>query len=318
MYSGVVTPGSRITLGPNGAEEPGSTYRWSQYEGPTAEFGDPAQSRIQVTVPPSARLLGFLLTIRDARGGERKARVVIPVQLPAPRPERDEPNADAGDDQVGLVGHRITLNGSRSSPRDGVGYRWFQVAGPRVEQAAQEGCFYSFVPTAPGRYRFGLVVAAGSVVSEPDEVSVLVGELPSTTGLDTLRPPGEGASAVDVARALLEGAGPTDGATLEQVAGAFEAIAQRASLYTSFAELASEMARRLDVAVPRDPQLRQVSAQGVFVPLTQHVVAEMLAAGLDLRQPQGHQQALTPAQKERLRALFSACSVHLRSRPQRR
>ena len=89
-------------------------------------------------------------------------------RLPAPR-------ADAGDDQVGLIGREITLNGMRSEPRGQLAYRWIQTGGPTVRLKIEDSYVYSFVPTVPGHYRFALVVAANGEISEPDEVSVTVG-----------------------------------------------------------------------------------------------------------------------------------------------
>ncbi|WP_165246728.1 hypothetical protein [Paludisphaera soli] len=221
--------------------------------------------------------------------------------------------ADAGDDQIGLVGRRITLNGGRSAPRDELAYRWIPLGGPKMEEPAQEEHYYSFVPTAAGTYRFGLVVAAldgGEVrISEPDEVVVMVGEMPSTVGVGG---PGIATAAIDQ---MLQGPGAAAGrSTLEQSAGVFDAIAARASLYTNFEELAAEMTRRLDGVVPADPSWRQYWSQGIFAPLTQHLTSEMLAAGLDLRAPQGRTQPLAQAQQERLERLFSAYAREFRSK----
>ena len=93
------------------------------------------------------------------------------------------PQADAGDDQIVLVGRRITLNGSCRTPADAVAYRWFQVDGPKVEQSSQDRSYYSFTPSTPGVYVFGLVVATcdpvtGPTISEPDDVVVTVAQMP--------------------------------------------------------------------------------------------------------------------------------------------
>ncbi|AMV40838.1 hypothetical protein [Planctomyces sp. SH-PL62] len=251
------------------------------------------------------------------------AAVPLRPSIPSPRTTRPTAKptatattplrADAGDDQIGLVGRRITVNGGRSTPRGELAYRWIPLSGPKMEQGAQEEGYYSFVPTASGIYRLGLVVASvdadGVRISEVDEVVVTVGEIPSTVGVGA---PGVATAAIDQ---MLQGPGAAAGrSTLEQAAGVFDAIAARASLYTNFDELSAEMTRRLDGVVPADPSWRQFWSQGIFAPLTQHLVSEMLAAGLDLRSPQGHAAPLGQAQQERLERLFSSYAREFRSK----
>ena len=107
-------------------------------------------------------------------------------------------------------------------------------------------------------------------------------------------------------------------ATVDQAAGVFEAIAARSSLYTSFADLSSELMRRLDAIIPTDPQWREFWSQGVFAPLTQHTVSEMLGVGLDLRTPQARNQGLSAVQQDKLQKLFSSYAREFRSRTQAR
>jgi hypothetical protein len=318
-YDGTPVPGARLSLRLEGQESPGATYRWEQVEGPAVALDDGNGPRLDLTVPPDARTLGFLLTIRDANG-LRTSRVTIPI-LPAP----DRPasaarglRADAGDEQVGLIGRRITLNGSRSMPRVGVAYRWFLLSGPKVEQASQDGYYYSFTPTASGVYRFGLVVATAEsnkvAISEVDQVTVRVGEMPSSVA--TAAAPGTSTAAIDQ---ILRGPGAAAGrVTIEQAAGVFETISARASLYTTFAELSSELMRRLDTVIPTDPDWRQFWSQGVFAPLTQHLISEMHATGLDLRYPGSHQQGLGTLQQDRLQKFFASYAREFRARAQNR
>ena len=84
------------------------------------------------------------------------------------------------------------------------------------------------------------------------------------------------------------------------IADVLEAVAERVTLYESFAMLESELGRRLDVVVPSTPGERGLWSRGVFQPLAAYTAAELLPAGLDLRTPQGLQQTLTPATRERL------------------
>jgi hypothetical protein len=88
------------------------------------------------------------------------------------------------------------------------------------------------------------------------------------------------------------------------VADAMEAISDRATLYESFAALQSELARRLDLLIPIEPDKRTAWAVGVFAPLTAYTTSQLLAAGVDVRQPQAVNQPLTPAQQAKVREHF--------------
>lgn len=315
-YKGKPTPGSRITVGLGGPEEPGTSYRWVQVEGPAVEVENPTGSKIHLTVPANASRLGFLLTVRDGQGRARQARIIIPIQAGPEantKPGPSGPRADGGDDQIGLVARRITLDGSRSTPGEGLRFRWFQMEGPKVEQASQNGAYYSFVPTAPGRYRFGLIVADGQDMSEPDEVTVEVGEMSGTGGPGAFgaldRTGASGLSSLLLGRR----AGP-DGSTLtDRIADALESIAGRADLYSSFDDLSSELTRRLDAVIPSEPRVRQLWSEVIFAPLSQYTAQELLGVGLDIRFPQARQQALTAAQKARLQALFRGYAREFRA-----
>jgi hypothetical protein len=125
-------------------------------------------------MPETEDPLGFLLVIADARGIDA-AEVTIPAPLPGQSGASGPLRAHAGDDQIGLVGRQITLNGSRSEPRGQLAYRWVQTGGPVARLKIEDRYIYSFVPTVPGTYRFALVVASSGEISEPDEVCVMVG-----------------------------------------------------------------------------------------------------------------------------------------------
>jgi hypothetical protein len=320
---GIATPGSRVTIGITAAPDPDVSYQWVQIDGPPVTIADPTKPKIEITIPADARSLGFLLTMNDGKL-QRTARFTIPIENTKRADANATNRSDAGDDQVGLVGRRITLNGSGSgTPRQGASCRWFQLAGPKVEKAAQEGYYYSFVPMTPGVYRFGLVVATGGgssapTISEMDEVLVTVGELPTAFGGTATAGISNGVSTVALDQ-MLQGPGSiTARATLDQVAAILEAIAGRASLYTSFADLSSEMMRRIDGVMPTDANTRQFWSSAVFAQLTQHITTEMLAVGLDLRTPQAVNTSLSPLQQDKLQKLFNYYAREFRSRTQGR
>jgi len=313
-YNGTPAPGARIVVGANGPAATGTVYRWVQTEGPPVAIDDPGKPQISFIVPPNAQRLVFLLTLKDGNG-QRAGRVVIPINS---APDRASLRAEAGDDQIGLVGRQITLNGSASTPRERLGYRWLQVAGPKLGLAVGDQAYFSFTPVAPGVYRFALVVAEGSRISEPDEVTVTVGDYPAKSASDPGVSLAGTAPSPGLSQAVLGAESFAPKALIAQVADVFQAVSERAALYSTFAELTSEMTRRLDGIVPADPNSRQLWAQNVFAPLTQHTTAEMFAMGVDLRFPQNHQQPLNASQKEKLRNLFHTYSLEFRSRTQAR
>lgn len=304
--------GSRVKLEAEGGD--GQTrFRWLQVEGPTVRLEEPTRPTIQVEVPGGGPRLGFVLVA--ARGSSvRVVRVLIPMrnadgsiiaQPPAPTSlAKGALKADAGDDQVGLVGHRLTLNGSKSEPNDPRNSRWVQVAGPPIEAPSQEGAFFSFVPTAAGQYRFVLLVSRGGAISQPDEVSVLVGAPPAPASapaatLASLAPPGP----ESMLRSVLPNM-PDGERIASDVADVMESIADRSSLYSSFASLQNELSRRLDVIVPDDPARRDVWNRAVFLPLTTFTTVDLAPCGIDPGRPPTLEQPLSPAQRERVRAHF--------------
>ena len=314
------TPGAIVIIGLADPVPAGTTVRWTQVEGPAVAIEDPTTPRLKFTIPAGARSLGFLVAIGEGRG-RRTVRVNIPVEVDVGRKLTGALSADAGDDQLGFAGRRITLRGSSS--REGVAFRWFQMGGPRIDRTLQDRSYFSFSPTIPGVYRFGLVVAVRNSgplpeVSEPDEVVVTVGESPAVLGV---APVGLGGRVVSPAAidSAMRATGGEDGRTLlNQVAEVFDTISQRVPLYDSFDYLTSEMMRRLDSVIPRDPGARQAWSQGIFTPLTQHMIGEMASVGLDLRFPQAQQQELTAAQKEKLQKLLAAYAREFSSRTEAR
>lgn len=233
------------------------------------------------------------------------------------------PTANAGDDQIGLVGRRITLNGSLSEPSGQLGYRWIQLAGPQTVSMAQDQYILSFTPQVPGVYRFALLVASDSAISEPATVDVTVGVPPAPPM--TAAPPGPQPPALippppppppidELARTAL--ASVNDGAAAaEPLSSTFEALADRMDLYRSYSDLFSEMSRRLDAFVPRDPTARAVWIDRLFTPLTGRMVEELRVEGLDLTHPGAPSAPLTPAQKEKLVELFRSISQGFQPSP---
>ncbi len=246
----------------------------------------------------------------------RVVRVIVPIYSDATqaswgaRPS-SKVKADAGDDQVGLVGHRVTLNSSQSRPGDGKNARWLQVSGPAISAPQQQGPFFSFIPKSPGLHKFLLIVAGENELSEPDEVTVTVGSPPGPTGvaapspmaIQSAPPPMAPLTPEQIISAILPRLSGGNHVASD-VADVVESIASRTTLYESFAMLQSELARRLDVVLPVEPANRAAWADLVFSPLATYTTGQLLAAGVDVRQAQGLTQPLTVAQKEKVRDHF--------------
>jgi hypothetical protein len=248
--------------------------------------------------------MGFMLAVSNGLGMD-VAEVSIPLErLSHPAESASSPlRADAGDDQLGLVGRQVTLNGVRSEPKGTIGYRWLQVGGPPVRMQLEDGYIYSFLPMSAGVYRFALVVASGSQISEPKLVTVTVGS-GSAPG-----PAGErGAVAVvvptqEVARSGLASVGGTRQVG-EELARIFEDASDRMDLYDSYADAFREMSRRLEDMLARDPGRRNLWVERVFTPLTARVIDVLQAEGLDLRLPEAQAAAMASNQKDALAQQF--------------
>ena len=297
-----VTPGGRVLVGIEGPTSPDATFRWTQVEGPRVQIEDPSAARIRFQVPTVAEPLGFQVVIRDGQG-EQVCRVSVPVTRPAKvtdspsHVEKVLPKAEAGDDFRGIVGQLVALDGSRSTPLERLGFRWLLLSGPALTGWKSEGAKASFIPDQAGRYRFALLVAVGGSISEPDIVEVEVGPGPGPA-------PGVGSES-PLARSIALAISPIPGGanTAGQVADVFEAVADRIPLYTSYAQLQSELVRRIDVVVPPDPMVRAAWTHSVFQPLSQITSLELARIGVDVR-PERADRTLDLSQKGRLQELY--------------
>ncbi len=53
---------------------------------------------------------------------------------------------------------------------------------PEDRSKSSDRPYYTFTPASAGVYRFAMIVAANQTISEPDEVEVVVGEVPGDAG----------------------------------------------------------------------------------------------------------------------------------------
>jgi hypothetical protein len=310
-FEGTPTPGQRVTLRAPSALAEQARVRWQQIRGTAVRLDHPTEVNASFTVPETDDPLGFLLVVANDRGID-SAEISVPVQSGARSAVPRRPRAVAGDDQVGLVGREITLNGMRSEPRGQLAYRWIQTAGPTIRLKIEDGYVYSFVPTVPGHYRFALVVAANAEISEPDEVSVTVG-----SGTRGLAGRGDAAAAEpaptqELARIGLKALKP--GAEVaEPLARAFEDTADRMDLYENYADTFAEMSRRLEPILPDDAAQRNRWNHRLFEPLSVRIVEVMRSEGLDLRSPESQTVPLSAGQRAILADQFRLIAEGLRS-----
>lgn len=267
--------GGTVILRGDASEGNVKTFRWVQTRGPRVELDDPNAAVARFSGWQGPETLEFLLIVADDSRLDEAHITLVPDEANEPALQIQ---ADAGDDVITTVGRQVTLNGIRSEPRQGVAYRWIQAGGPPVKLTIEDRYIYTFVPQEAGVYRFALVIAAGGVISHPDIVDVTVlaqDPIPNGSAQPTL-------SSGELARqALVQLNQGYTTATL--LATNFDAIADRVSLYGSYAELADELSRRLDEIVPRDPAQRVAWNQHLFTPLTLRLIERLQPTGLDLR-----------------------------------
>jgi hypothetical protein len=321
-FEGTVARGLKIVLTAAGSSGTSLIYRWVQIQGAPVELGDSTQPKVAFTVPDNATAMTFLLLVLN-REGLDCATVTVPRPLGNASPADPSLRADAGDDQLGLVGRQITLNGIRSEPRGRIGYRWIQVAGPAVAIKIVEGHTYTFVPQVQGIYRFALVVASGSDISEPDLVEVVVGAnakvviappeiINAGIPTSTTAPPSPEAQAKSLLASIEDGPAHAEG-----LANCFAGVADRMDLYETYAEVFSEMSRRLEAVLPTDSPARPFARahwnERLFAPLTNRLILGLMPEGLDLARPEGQVAPLSPAQKKRLAELLHGMAAGFRA-----
>lgn len=309
--SGVVSPGLRVRL--SGAQSTGGAlrYRWVQTLGPAVELETLEGPETAFIVPAGASALGFLLMVGNTAGLDL-APVIVAVEGRGPGGAAAAAlQADAGDDQTVVAGRQVTLNGLRSQPRGSLGYRWIQLAGPAVGPRVEEGYICTFVPAQPGLYRFALVVASGSAISEPDTVEVLVtapATPPSTAGAAAVATPP--ASTADLARVAAAEV-PGGLAVAPELARAFQEVADRLDLYESGGAMFLELSRRVETLLPADAAGRAAWVQRFCTPVTMRLAERLRASGLDATQPRALEVPLNPTQKDGLEDELRAVAAGL-------
>jgi hypothetical protein len=298
QLEGVPAVGLRMTLNAKSSRGENLAYRWIQTQGTPVTIDRPSAPVAHFTVPGGAGTLCFLLVVGNPSGMD-VCGVSVAIRGDASNAGSDL-RADAGDDQAVAVGRQVTLNGIRSEPRQGLAYRWIQLAGPTVRLKIEDRYIYTFTPVEAGLYRFALLVAVDGAISDPDIVDVTVTGPP---GAPTPAPVGK------TTRELVAGALHSlerGTATAGELASIYQQVALRMDLYESYAVLLEELSRNLDRSIPEDPVSRAAWNERLFQPLTSRLVERMRVEGLDLTAPAALTTPLSDPQKRELASLFQS------------
>lgn len=309
--------GATVLLRGEHSDGEGLRFRWLQTLGRKIRLSNSDGATASFVMPDDSEVLGFLLIVTSPSGSDTaEVRVGGPVPAAA-APSNTRLRADAGDDQIALVGRQVTLNGGRSEPTGEIGCRWVQTGGPTTHLKLEDGAIFAFTPTVPGVYRFALLVAAGSEISTPDEVIVTVGGGTRIGGPAGVVSPGDAivpdpTPTHEVARSALASlrGGPE---AAEPLASLFEAAADRMDLYSSYADAFSEMSRRLEEILPADAAHHAIWIERLFNPLSAQTVEVMRIEGLDLRLPDARAASMSTAQKAALAEHFRLIAEGFRS-----
>lgn len=167
-HSGPVVAGQSVSFNANAAGT-NITYQWSFGDGASGSGQNPNHTY------SSAGVYTAIVTATNGAGSASASTLVGVGSLP--------PAANAGNEQVALVGAPVTLDGTGSSdPGNNVPliYRWRQLSGPAVTLSSGAVAQPTFTaPAAPATLTFRLVVTnTVGLGSAPDDVTVTVQDVP--------------------------------------------------------------------------------------------------------------------------------------------
>ena len=167
-HSGPVVVGQSVSFNADAAGT-NITYQWSFGDGVSGSGKNPNHTY------GSAGVYTAIVTATNGAGSASASTLVGVGSLP--------PLANAGNEQVALVGAPVTLDGTGSSdPGNHVPlvYRWRQLSGPTVSLSSAAVAQPTFTaPAAPATLTFRLVVTNSvGLGSAPDDVTVTVQDLP--------------------------------------------------------------------------------------------------------------------------------------------
>ena len=178
-----VVAGERLTLLGYGEDADGevTNYRWTQESGRRVSLR--ADDRNVWFIAPETDteiMLTLRLTVTDNDGATGTVDVQVTV-WPEPPLVNDDPNAEAGGNQVVKAGERVVLSGLGSDDDRGiVEWRWEQFEGPRVSLSGASSPVATFVAPSVSRrtnktdLRFRLTVTDADGEADDDDMLVKV------------------------------------------------------------------------------------------------------------------------------------------------
>ena len=171
-FDGAAVPGLQLTLDGSGSSGGRVWYRWIQTQGPRVNLQGADQAIATLTVPDEGMSLVFVLVVGNSSGVDARG-LTIEVEDPNQSDSLADLRADAGSDQVAVLGRRVILDARASEPRGRIRYRWVQVSGPKIAGLTTAGSSCSFVPETIGDYQLALMVIGGTgLVSDASLVTI--------------------------------------------------------------------------------------------------------------------------------------------------
>lgn len=188
----IVSPGAQVTLTGTADDGEGAVNTtWTQVNGTAVTLANASALSTTFTAPADpigeAEPLVFALKASDVQGLLGLDFVTIHVCVnancrPTTPTSNSPPTAEAGPDKAAVAGDTVTLDGSGTDDKAGVGYRWVQVAGPTVTLTGGTSAQASFtapnVPTNGAQLAFSLTVRDAEGLVAVDFVTVEVAYRP--------------------------------------------------------------------------------------------------------------------------------------------
>ena len=303
--------GLKLTLDGSASSGGQVWYRWIQTQGPRVVLANIDRPETSFVVPNDATALGFVLVVGNAAGVDARALAIDVLETERSEAEA-ELRADAGGNQTTGVGRRVMLDGKASEPSGRIRYRWMQVGGPAAKIQSTAGSTCSFIPDVAGEYQFALlVIGATGLVSDPAVVTV--------RAVAAVRSDRDGTPADNPDMAIDElarrslGSIPGGASHAADLAGVFDALAERAESTRTYRETTAEMTRRLDAIMPRDRDRRDHWLASFVRPVTAKLATRMKASGLDPSQPDGPEKPLNKGQRAELAGQLRFAAAGLRA-----
>ncbi|MHC4605711.1 MAG: PKD domain-containing protein [Planctomycetota bacterium] len=164
-----VPEGEKLSFTLTATDANGHLLTYSSSALPPNAVLDPATGHFEFTPDyTQADVYSVTFFVSDGHGASDSETIAITVI-----DTNQAPIADAGSDQLIVVGTRVTLDGRRSLDPDGqpITFAWSQTAGPAVVLTGATTNSPYFKPEVEADYTFELVVSDGSL-SSSDEVTI--------------------------------------------------------------------------------------------------------------------------------------------------